>query len=102
MSCRERCLPSHGDVSSESIMLLGKLKRTLKAKCGRRTERNASCKTGWVGKGQRGVLTREERVPTTRDSSPVITKGIFAGGKERHGKNGTEITGGRMEKRNAS
>lgn len=51
---RGRCPPSHGDVSSESIMLLDKLKRTLKAKCGRRTERNASCKTGWVDGGVEG------------------------------------------------
>lgn len=36
------------------IMLLDKLKRTLKAKCGRRTERNASCKTGWVDGGVEG------------------------------------------------
>ncbi|KAL6262784.1 hypothetical protein P5V15_005574 [Pogonomyrmex californicus] len=69
-----RRLPSHGDVSSESIMLLGKLKRTLKAKCGRRTVRNASCKTGVViARGRRTCSDDVRLVPS--DNKWDIRKG---------------------------
>lgn len=37
---------------------------------------------GGSGKGVGEIVTREERVPMTRDSSSVITKGILAGGEK--------------------
>lgn len=56
---------------------------------------------GGSGKWEGEIVTRKERVPMTRDSSSVITKGILVGGekdgtkrKDHNGKNGTEIGAG--------